>query len=121
MTQAVSRNLFRPAYSTAVARSPRSRLAFANARSGISLGLVNTISGVNSGVASCDLTGAADIESTDALRTRMLYTYANPPAGGSASDYVEWALQVPGVTRAWCLPNGAGSGTVVVLYDVGCQ
>ena len=29
-------------------------------------------------------------------------------------DYATWAISVPGVTRAWCLRNGYGAGTVVV-------
>ena len=92
-----------------------------NADMGISLSLSNSITGINAtATTSSSLTGGADIEATDALRTRMLQIYANPPQGGDASDYVEWALQVSGVTRAWCLPNGAGSGTVTVytMWDL---
>jgi uncharacterized phage protein gp47/JayE len=50
----------------------------------------------------------------------MLASYAASPQGGAASDYVTWAEQVPGVTRAWCAPNGFGAGTVVVyvMLDV---
>lgn len=61
-----------------------------------------------------------DVESFDAFRTRVLQIYANPPQGGSKSDYVEWAEQVAGVTRAWCYPNLRGAGTVVVyaMMDV---
>lgn len=31
-------------------------------------------------------------------------------------DYVAWALQVPGVTRAWVYPKEQGAGTVVVRF-----
>jgi uncharacterized phage protein gp47/JayE len=50
----------------------------------------------------------------------MLFKYRAPPQGGDANDYVEWAEEVPGVTRAWCLGNGMGPGTVVVypMFDV---
>lgn len=34
------------------------------------------------------------------------------PHGGSADDYETWALEVPGVTRAWCRRNFLGPGTV---------
>ena len=44
----------------------------------------------------------------------MLTAYRAPPRGGSQSDYVVWALTVPGVTRAWCVPHGYGAGTVLV-------
>jgi uncharacterized phage protein gp47/JayE len=36
--------------------------------------------------------------------------------GGSESDYVRWALAVPGVTRAWASPNEMGVGTVTVRF-----
>ena len=59
----------------------------------------------------------ADQETTDALRTRMLFRYAEPPQGGSTSDYIAWALEVPGVTRAWVQPGG-GSVQVYPMFDV---
>ena len=40
--------------------------------------------------------------------------YREPPRGGAEMDYATWAISVPGVTRAWCLRNGYGAGTVVV-------
>lgn len=62
----------------------------------------------------------ADVEDFEAFRTRVLQVYANPPQGGAKSDYVEWAGQVAGVTRAWCRPLGNGAGTVIVyvMLDV---
>jgi uncharacterized phage protein gp47/JayE len=44
----------------------------------------------------------------------MLLAYQSTPQGGANSDYVEWALAVPGVTRAWITPKLAGAGTVGV-------
>ncbi|MFP4895830.1 baseplate J/gp47 family protein [Paraburkholderia sp. EG304] len=77
--------------------------------------LANAVAGIDStGTAATAFTGGADIESDDDYRERVLYEYQKPPQGGSASDYIEWALAVPGVTRAWCTPNGMGPGTVVV-------
>jgi uncharacterized phage protein gp47/JayE len=46
----------------------------------------------------------------------MLQAYASPAQGGCVTDYVQWAEQVPGVTRAWCNPLGLGAGTVVVYF-----
>jgi uncharacterized phage protein gp47/JayE len=40
----------------------------------------------------------------------------NPPQGGDAADYVQWALAVPGVTRAWCAPLEMGIGTVTTRF-----
>jgi len=46
----------------------------------------------------------------------MLAAYAAPPQGGDRQDYVEWALAVPGVARAWVAPLLAGGGTVSVFF-----
>ncbi|WP_431276285.1 baseplate J/gp47 family protein [Variovorax ureilyticus] len=94
--------------------------AIGNAGIGVVLTLGTAISGVQSnGVVSTAFTGGADLEGDDSLRSRMLAAYRNPPQGGAVTDYVQWALAVPGVTRAWCNPNGFGAGTVVVytMFD----
>ena len=82
---------------------------------------LNGLSGVGAtGAVTGTVTTGADIETPAAFKTRYLQVYANPPAGGDQTDYVEWAEDVPGVTRAWCNPIGAGAGTVVVytMWDV---
>ncbi len=85
------------------------------AEASTSFTLSTPIAGINSsGTAVAAFTGAADQETDAALRTRMLARFANPPQGGSKADYLLWATAVPGVTRAWVTPNGAGAGTVVV-------
>lgn len=94
--------------------------AIGNAASGAILTLGAAVTGVNStGTLAAALTGGADIETDDAFRLRMLEAYQAPPQGGSETDYIEWAKQVPGVTRAWVAGNGAGAGTVVVyvMFD----
>lgn len=91
--------------------------AAGNAADGTALTLDVSVSGVNStGAASGPLTGGADVETDADLRSRMLEAFAKPPQGGDADDYVEWALSVPGVTRAWCAPLTAGVGTVGVYF-----
>lgn len=60
------------------------------------------------------LTGGAEEETTEELRSRLLAHLKDPPRGGSKSDYVRWALEVSGVTRAWCYPLELGPATVVV-------
>lgn len=62
------------------------------------------------------LAGGVDAESDDSLRQRVLARIQAPPMGGSATDYVAWALQVPGVTRAWVYPLEDGVGTVRVRF-----
>ena len=87
------------------------------------------IPGVNAAavVAVGGLTGGDDGDSGDAgterVRTRLLQRLQQPPAGGADGDYIGWALDVAGVTRAWTYPTELGLGTVVVRFvrdnDVG--
>jgi len=60
--------------------------------------------------------GGTDEETDDELRLRVLDRIRQPPMGGDANDYVQWALAVPGVTRAWCSPLEMGMGTVTVRF-----
>jgi uncharacterized phage protein gp47/JayE len=63
-----------------------------------------------------DIGGGTDSETDDELRARILERIQFPPHGGAAHDYVQWALAVPGVTRAWCGPLEMGIGTVTVRF-----
>jgi uncharacterized phage protein gp47/JayE len=85
---------------------------------GTELTAVNTVTGVNprGTVGTSGLVGGADLESDELLRERLLLRIQSPPHGGTATDYVQWALEVPGVTRAWCYPIELGPGTVVVRF-----
>ncbi len=49
----------------------------------------------------------------------MLQSYSAPPHGGNSADYVTWALQVTGVTRAWVpqVPLVPGAVTVFFMMD----
>ena len=87
-----------------------------NLAAGVSLGLVSPVAGVASRATVVTLDGGADIEGNTAYRARILARIHQAPHGGSAQDYVTWALEVPGVTRAWVYPNEAGPGTVVVRF-----
>jgi uncharacterized phage protein gp47/JayE len=93
--------------------------AFTNCDAGTMISFAAPVPGINSPGITGIITGGADIETNDALRTRMLFKYAQPPQGGATADYIEWALAVPGCTRAWVLSQGAGPGSVVVypMFD----
>jgi uncharacterized phage protein gp47/JayE len=95
--------------------------AFGNCAVGTVMTLGTAIAGIQStGSVTTAFVGGADVELDDSLRARMLQAYQNVPQGGAQQDYVTWALQVNGVTRAWCNPSGFGAGTVVVyaMLDV---
>ena len=89
-----------------------------NGAAGITLNLDSPIVGVNASavVTAGALTGGANIESDDSLRARLLERIRLPPQGGAKSDYVGWAKEVPGVTRAWSYPEEMGDGTVTVRF-----
>lgn len=88
-----------------------------NGLPGLTMTLVTGVTGIAAtGAASTAFIGGAEAESDDDLRARMLVAYRTQPQGGARDDYVRWALQVPGVTRAWCVPGGMGAGSVVVLF-----
>lgn len=88
-----------------------------NSEIGVVMTLGISIAGVqSSGTVTTAVAGGADVETDTDLRNRMLAAYQDPPQGGSAADYIGWATEVSGVTRAWCRPNGAGAGSVIVYF-----
>ena len=91
-----------------------------NAPVGTVLRIGNAIEGIaSSGAVAAAIVDGADIEAFDAFKARYLLKYQLPPQGGDAADYIEWAEAIPGVSRAWVLPSGAGPGTVVLwtMFD----
>lgn len=90
--------------------------AAGNRTAGQTLTLVSPVAGVQSSATAGDLVGGADLESDDDLRARLIDRIQQPPQGGDAHDYVTWALEVAGVTRAWCFPLELGAGTVTVRF-----
>lgn len=90
--------------------------ASGNRAAGQSLSLVSPVAGVQTQAMASEISGGADVESIDALRARLIARVQTPPDGGSATDYKAWALEVPGVTRAWVAPLEQGAGTVVVRF-----
>lgn len=85
------------------------------------LALVSPIAGVSAAaVGAGGLSGGADVESDDSLRTRLLQRIQEPPHGGAGHDYLGWALDREAhgraVTRAWVYPQELGIGTVTVRF-----
>ena len=87
-----------------------------NIEQGTEFALVSAISGVSGATATTAITGGTDAEDDESLRARVLERTQNPPRTGTAEDYVQWAHEVAGVTRAWCFPREMGIGTVTVRF-----
>lgn len=62
-------------------------------------------------------TGGTDIESDEDLQIRLDTIRKSLGGAGSKSDYEKWALEVPGIGIAVCIPEwlGAGTGTVKLV------
>ena len=67
------------------------------------------------------LVEGADAEIDAALLVRLLLRIQTPPSGGGPTDYVQWALDVAGVTRAWEFPAELGLGTVSIRFVVDAE
>jgi len=91
--------------------------ALGNSGDGVGLTLMQPVTGLSSAaiVVTPGVTGGNDQETLEALQARLIRRIQQPPQGGSASDYETWALEVPGVTRAWVKPLYLGAGTVAVF------
>ena len=64
------------------------------------------------------ITGAVDTETDASLRERIVERIQNPPQGGTASEYEQWALAASTpedpITRAFVVPPAPGDNTVTV-------
>lgn len=79
------------------------------------IAILSPIAGLDSNATvNAIVTEPEDGEEDDSLRARLIDRIQNPPSGGAANDYIQWALAVPGITRVWVGPQALGPGTVVV-------
>jgi uncharacterized phage protein gp47/JayE len=83
---------------------------------GTVLNIVTPPPGIDPIATVAEMDNGNDIETDEELRTRVLLRIREPPMGGDKTDYVEWTLRVPGVTRAWCYPLEMGMGTCTVRF-----
>ncbi len=74
------------------------------------------IPGVDSETTVVLISDGLDEEDTEDFRSRYLQRRRNPPKGGNDADYIGWAREVPGVTRAWVARHEDGLGTVKVRF-----
>ncbi|RLW71880.1 baseplate J/gp47 family protein [Escherichia coli] len=89
--------------------------AVGNADDGTSLILVTPVNGLPSSGVADTLTGGFDTEDLETWRARVIERYYWTPQGGADGDYVVWAKEVPGITRAWAYRHWMGTGTVGVM------
>lgn len=88
-----------------------------NIATGQTITPLSPIAGLDSeGTVSTIIIEAEDTETDDLFRARLIDRIQNPPSGGAANDYIQWAQAVAGVTRAWVLPENLGPGTVGVSF-----
>jgi uncharacterized phage protein gp47/JayE len=85
---------------------------------GGTLTAVTPVLGVNptASIGADGIVGGAELEGLEALRGRVQAAFKNPSKVGNGADFVEWALEVPGVTRAWALPRWMGPGTFGLAF-----
>ncbi|MEP9378379.1 baseplate J/gp47 family protein [Aquabacter sp. CN5-332] len=60
--------------------------------------------------------GGADVEGVESLKGRILRRKAQPPQGGALPDYERFALEVPGVLKAWAFQFVGGLGSISVFF-----
>lgn len=92
--------------------------AVGNISGGTEFELISPIANVESKarLSAAGMTGGADIESISSLRSRLLFRVQYPPSGGNKFDYIRWARECAGVTRAWCIPAPMYCNYVTVLF-----
>jgi uncharacterized phage protein gp47/JayE len=82
---------------------------------GNTLSLATAVSGVVGGSVTAIVTEGEDEETPEQFRARILQRMAGAPQGGAAPDYIAWAMQVPGIIKAFAFNSGAGAVNVYPL------
>lgn len=90
-----------------------------NAPSGTGVTLTTPVLGVDAGATLSAVEGGEDTETDAQLRARVLDVWRRQPHAGTEADYERWALEVPGVTRAFAYGRRptVGQVTVFVVCD----
>ncbi|EAA8781391.1 phage baseplate protein, partial [Salmonella enterica subsp. enterica serovar Litchfield] len=86
-----------------------------NTDDGTALRLGTPITGIPSTGYADTLTGGDDTEELETWRARVMERYYWIPQGGADPDYVIWAKEIVGITRAWTFRHYKGTGTVGVM------
>lgn len=86
-----------------------------NTDDGIALRLGTPVSGIPSTGYADTIIDGADIEDLEVWRARVMERYYYIPQGGADPDYIIWAKEIAGITRAWTFRRWQGAGTVGVM------
>lgn len=83
------------------------------------ISLTSPIAGVDSDatVAGTTTTGE-DAESIELYRARIIQRLQTRPQGGATPDYIAWALEVPGIVKAFAFRTDDGEVTVYPLVSL---
>jgi uncharacterized phage protein gp47/JayE len=89
-----------------------------NEDAGTILSFISPISGINSTVTvdANAVTGGGDVEEVEVYRLRLLNRKRTAPHGGALFDYINWALEYSGITRAWAIEHYQGVGTIGLAF-----
>ncbi len=88
-----------------------------NLADGETMNLQSPVAGIDSEAVVADtLLEGEDVENEEDQQARIVQRIQEPPAGGKVTDYIQWALEISGVTRAWVFPGNRGQGTVDVSF-----
>jgi uncharacterized phage protein gp47/JayE len=90
-----------------------------NTDDGIALRLGTPLSGIPSTGYADTIIDGADVEDLEIWRARVMERYYYIPQGGADPDYIIWAKEIAGITRAWTLRHYKGIGTVGVMVATG--
>jgi len=84
-----------------------------NLENGETISLASPITGVNTDATITDtVTTGEDAESLESFRLQVQERERRRPQGGAAPDYVQWALEVPGIVKAFAHRLTAGYATI---------
>jgi uncharacterized phage protein gp47/JayE len=86
-----------------------------NCDDGTKMSLITPVTGLSSTCFADSIESGADIEDLESFRKRVIDRWYYTPQSGADQDYIQWAKEVPSVTRAWCYRHWDGAGSVGVM------
>lgn len=86
-----------------------------NTDDGITMRLTSPVEGLASSGVADTLEGGTDEEDLETWRGRIIERWYYTPQSGADQDYITWAKDVSGITRAWTYRHWMGTGTVGVM------